>query len=94
MGIPSDAGSTLSTSWIVASAGTTDPGVAGRVNQDIFFLWESPDNSTVIAAVFDGHGREMGRVSVLFFGIKGEAATGRYHVLCDLFFSLMKGWPV
>lgn len=43
-------------------AGITDPGVAGRQNQDDFFLWESPDGKTVIVGIFDGHGRELGQV--------------------------------
>jgi serine/threonine protein phosphatase PrpC len=36
--------------------------VAGKQNQDDYFIWESPDRQTVIAAVFDGHGRELGQV--------------------------------
>jgi serine/threonine protein phosphatase PrpC len=40
----------------------TDPGVEGKQNQDDFFLWQSPDGQTLIAAVLDGHGRELGQV--------------------------------
>lgn len=47
----------------VRVAGITDPGVAGKQNQDDFFLWESEDRRCMIAAVFDGHGRELGQVA-------------------------------
>ena len=45
------------------SAAVTDPGVAGKENQDDSFSWQSPDGSTLVLGVFDGHGRDFGRVS-------------------------------
>jgi serine/threonine protein phosphatase PrpC len=46
--------------------------VEGKENQDACFTWQSPDGSTVVMGVFDGHGRDFGRVS---------AATARAHFL-------------
>lgn len=44
-------------------AGVTDAGVVGKQNQDDFFIWEAADRQTIIAGVFDGHGREMGQAA-------------------------------
>jgi serine/threonine protein phosphatase PrpC len=43
--------------------GTTHSGIVGKQNQDAFFLWESNDRNTIISAVFDGHGRELGQLA-------------------------------
>lgn len=47
----------------IRMAGTTDPGVAGKQNQDDFYIYESADRQVIVAAVFDGHGREMGQMA-------------------------------
>lgn len=49
------------------TGGITDEGVKGKVNQDDFFIWRSPDGgSSCIMAVFDGHGRDMGHHAARF----------------------------
>jgi serine/threonine protein phosphatase PrpC len=49
---------------LLHDAGATDPGVAGKQNQDDFFIWQSPnDGQTIVMGVLDGHGRELGQVS-------------------------------
>jgi serine/threonine protein phosphatase PrpC len=55
-----------------APAAITDPGVAGKENQDDFFTWQSADGSTLVLGVFDGHGRDFGR---------DAAAAARAHFL-------------
>lgn len=43
--------------------GITDPGVAGKENQDDFFVWQSPKEGNFVLGVLDGHGRELGRLA-------------------------------
>jgi len=43
--------------------GVTDPGVAGKENQDDFFVWKSSKEGTFVLGVLDGHGRELGRLA-------------------------------
>lgn len=51
----------------IYAAAITDPGVAGKQNQDDLFLWESPDKQTFIAGILDGHGRDLGQVRLILF---------------------------
>lgn len=42
-------------------AGIKDEGVAGKQNQDDFFVWSSGDTHVIV--VLDGHGRELGQLA-------------------------------
>lgn len=52
-----------SPAYRVRFGGVTDPGVAGKVNQDAFTIWEKGDGLNFVFGVFDGHGRELGQLA-------------------------------
>ena len=60
VGSVASAGGADAASYSLFAGGLTDEGVAGKVNQDDFFVWRSADGKSYVMGVFDGHGRELG----------------------------------
>jgi hypothetical protein len=61
--LPAAAPRAVASGRSVFVGGVTDPGVAGRENQDDFFVWQSSDGRSCCLGVFDGHGRELGKLA-------------------------------
>ncbi|GLE05476.1 hypothetical protein PINS_up014499 [Pythium insidiosum] len=64
--VPVDAMSTMHTTQqrevfvSVSASGITNPGHAGVLNQDAFFVFRSAKDDAIVLGVFDGHGKETG----------------------------------